>query len=66
MSGVLLILLFVMLLNLESMIFTGPILKFVRLPVLLVLGWVMQILMSALAVKVVLVALRNLRGLWNS
>lgn len=62
-SGIFLLLLFVMALNLAAMVWARPIMRYVKLPVLQIVGWVMQILMSALAVQVVLVAMRQLKAL---
>lgn len=55
--------LLIMLLNLISMRYARLILKYIGLAVLLVVGWIMQILMSALAVQMIVVALRHYNAL---
>lgn len=60
---ILLVLLQIMLLNFLAMIAARPILRAVGLPVLQAIGWVMSALQAALAVQIVLGALRRLGAL---
>lgn len=60
---ILLVLLLIMLLNFLAMIAARPILRAVGLPVLQAIGWVMSALQAALAVQIILVALRRIHVL---
>jgi multiple antibiotic resistance protein len=60
-AGVLVLLLVTMALNLLGMLLARPIMKFVGLPTIQVLGWIVLVLQAGLAVQVILGALRRLQ-----
>lgn len=62
-GAILLVLLQIMALNFLAMLFAGPILRAIGLPVLQAIGWVMSALQAALAIQIILGALRRLNVL---